>query len=167
MLNHDMSDSVPLKVVEVFWCGSADVWDRGVDGGPVVYSPCDGAEGRVDLNVGRADGFNRNVEGIHRCEMQFWWMTRCSLRLVVGRGWRGGLGAAMVTVVALSTLVGRISRVFTQCNVGRGRKSSYSNCLAGSSHRVRQPCQGWSQYRPVHHAALVTCNARKRSSRIA
>jgi hypothetical protein len=82
-----MSNRVPLKVIEVLLCGSADLWDWGVDGGPFVYSPCDGAEGRVDLNVRGADGFDRNVEGIHACRMQFQWMTRCSPRLVVGGGW--------------------------------------------------------------------------------
>jgi hypothetical protein len=32
-----MSNSALVKVVEVLWCGSADLWDRGVDGGPFVY----------------------------------------------------------------------------------------------------------------------------------
>jgi hypothetical protein len=70
LLDHDMSNSVLIKVVKVLLCGSADLWDRGVDGGPFGYSLCDGAEGRVDLNVRGADGFNRNVEGIHACELQ-------------------------------------------------------------------------------------------------
>lgn len=73
LLDHDMSNSVLLKVFEVGLCRSADLWDWGVNGGRFAVCPFDGAEGRVDLNVGGADGFNGNVEGIHAYKFQSRW----------------------------------------------------------------------------------------------
>lgn len=54
--DHDVSDIVGLKAVEVRLCGSADLWDWHVEGVPVAYSTCDGSERRVDLNVGGRTG---------------------------------------------------------------------------------------------------------------
>jgi len=69
LLDHDMTDSVPLKVVEVHLCDSADMWDGHVEGVLVAYSPCDGSERRVNLNVPGATGFNGNFHVIHACKM--------------------------------------------------------------------------------------------------
>jgi len=76
-----MSDSALIKVVVLRVCRSADLGDWHVEGvARVAYRLSDCAKRRVDLNLGRDDGFNRNVHiiygNIH---------GSCSPQFVVGR----------------------------------------------------------------------------------